>query len=81
MTPQEKAKDIYDQMKGFRVKNSHRKKCALKTVEEIIKSNDLENYPKLKPHLNTLEFTSDDQFIDDEKDTYWQKVKTEIENF
>ena len=36
MNPQEKAKDIYDKMKGFRVKNSHRKSCALKCVDEII---------------------------------------------
>lgn len=38
MTPQEKAKEIYDQMKGFRVKNTHRKKCALVCVQNIIGS-------------------------------------------
>ena len=81
MTAQEKAKEIYDKMKGFRVKNSHRKKCALIAVEEIIKSDNVENYPKLKPHLNNLEFTSDYGFIADEKDEYWQEVKTEIEKF
>lgn len=37
MTVKEKAKDIYDKMKGFRVKNTHRKKCALACVDEITK--------------------------------------------
>lgn len=38
MNPKEKAKDIYDKMKGFRVTNNHRKKCALIAVNEIIES-------------------------------------------
>lgn len=33
---EEVAKQIYDKMKGFRVKNSHRKKCAIETVDLII---------------------------------------------
>lgn len=36
MTPPDKAKDIYDKMKGFRVKNTHRKKCALVAVDLLI---------------------------------------------
>lgn len=36
MTPQEKAKELYDKMKGFRVKNTHRKKCALIAAKEVI---------------------------------------------
>jgi hypothetical protein len=38
MEAKEKAKDIYDKMKGFRVKNTHRKKCALICVDEILYS-------------------------------------------
>ena len=34
-TPQEKADEIYDSMKGFRVKNTHRKKCALNAVRLV----------------------------------------------
>ncbi len=35
MTPEEKAKDIYNKMKGFRVTNAHRKKCTLVAIDEI----------------------------------------------
>lgn len=34
--PKEKALEIYEATKGFRVKNSHRKKCALVAVNECI---------------------------------------------
>jgi hypothetical protein len=40
MTPQEKAKEIFNKMKGFRVKHSHSKKCALIAVDEILQSID-----------------------------------------
>jgi hypothetical protein len=36
MTPKEKAKQLFDKMKGFRVKHSHSKKCALIAVDEIL---------------------------------------------
>jgi hypothetical protein len=32
-TPEEKALEIFNSMKGFRVKHSHSKKCALKAVK------------------------------------------------
>ena len=35
MEPAKKAKEIYDKMKGLRVKNTHRKKCALIAADEI----------------------------------------------
>lgn len=38
MTPEEKAKEIYDKMKGFRVTNKHRKKCALVAVDEVLRN-------------------------------------------
>lgn len=34
--PKEKAKELFDKMKGFRVKHSHSKKCARIAVDEII---------------------------------------------
>ena len=40
MTPQEKAKGIFDKMKGFRVKHSHSKQCALISVDEILQAID-----------------------------------------
>ncbi len=71
MTAKEKAKDIYDKMKGFRVKNIHRKKCALICVDEILKDctniiRGLESRPDIKA------------WILDRKN-YWQEVKQEIE--
>jgi len=58
----EKAKEIYDLMKGSRVKNSHRKKCALIAVDEIINAceyNRVESYNtdwwnKVKIEINKL---------------------------
>lgn len=38
MTPTEKAKDLFDKMKGFRVKHTHSKKCAIICVAEIVES-------------------------------------------
>lgn len=40
MNPKEKAKYLFDKMKGFRVKHSHSKKCARIAVEEILKTNE-----------------------------------------
>lgn len=37
MESKEKAQEIYDRMKGFRITNKHRKKCALVCVDEMIK--------------------------------------------
>jgi hypothetical protein len=36
MTPKEKAKEMFDKMKGFRVKHTHSKKCAIKSIDDII---------------------------------------------
>ena len=64
MTPKEQAKEIYDKMKGFRVTNAHRKKCALLTVTYIINSNPYSN-PLNTPIHSTMD--------------YWLEVKEEIE--
>jgi len=49
MTAADQAVEIYNKMKGFRVKNTHRKKCALAAVDLIIQeANDChENYRTL----------------------------------
>lgn len=67
MDVREKAKDIYDKMKGFRVKNSHRKKCALICVDEIIDS------------LNKTEEVQQHPIGIWKAKEYWSKVRTEIE--
>lgn len=36
LTPEEQLKEIYDQMKGFRVTNKHRKKCTIKCIEQVL---------------------------------------------
>ena len=43
MEADKKAKDIYDKMKGFRVKNAHRKRCALICVDEMIEVSKIWN--------------------------------------
>ena len=47
---QKEAQRIYDRMKGFRVTNVHRKKCARVCIEEILKyiNNSEEFMPQLK---------------------------------
>ena len=36
LTPQQQAEQLFDKMKGFRVKHSHSRKCAKIAVENII---------------------------------------------
>lgn len=65
MNPKEQAKEIYDVMKGFRVKNSHRKRCALVCVDKIIFAN---------PHSNPLNTDHVHSTMG-----FWREVKKEIE--
>jgi hypothetical protein len=44
MTPQEKAMEIFNSMKGFRVKHSHAKKCAINAVQLLIKHGGVAEY-------------------------------------
>jgi hypothetical protein len=37
--PKEKAIEMFEEMKGFRVKHSHAKKCVRKAIAQIIASN------------------------------------------
>ena len=66
MSPKEMAVQLFEQMKGFRVKHSHSKKCAKVAVDAIINANPREN------PLNN----------DNPKSTimYWMEVKKELEN-
>ena len=64
MTPKEKAIDLYNQMKGFRVKNTHRKKCTRIAVNQILIA------------LNAIEGQNESLY---EEEKYWNLVKKEIE--
>lgn len=64
MTPKEKAEELFNKMKGFRVKHSHSKKCAKIAVEEL---------------LDVLGGAGVYSFADDKVAEYWNQVKTEIE--
>lgn len=62
LEPKEKAEEIYNKMKGFRISNRHRMKCALVTVDEVLKElKDNHDYSKCM-----VEFT------------FWEKVKAEL---
>jgi hypothetical protein len=67
MTPKEKAEQMFNDMKGFRVKHIHSKKCATKAVIEVILA--LEEYGKSTDELQNME----SEF------RWWQEVKKEIE--
>lgn len=69
MNEEDRAKEIYDSMKGFRVKNSHRKKCALNCVDQIIRA--------LSIHWKHTETP----FNDSNTHRYYLKVREIIENF
>lgn len=71
MRAPEKAKEIYDKMKGFRVTNKHRKTTARRTVESII-----ESLKTTTGHL-TLSLL-DRQELQSDFD-YWDDVLSEIE--
>jgi hypothetical protein len=40
MNPQEKALDLFNKMKGFRVKHHHALKCARVAVAEVMQSHE-----------------------------------------
>jgi len=66
MNPKEKAVDLFYKMKGFRVKHTHSKRCALIAVDEAIEAE--------KNVLVKFKFVNEDY-----KSDYWESVKTEIE--
>ncbi len=68
--PKEKAQEMYNSMKGFRVTNVHRKKCARVAIEKII------------DNLVELSEMTSDVFIKGWLGTEagcWEDVKNELE--
>ena len=77
-----KAKELIDKFEEItNSTNEAAKQCALIAVDEIIKSNDLKEYPELEPHVDTMEYTSDDNWVDDVKDTFWNGVRKSLEKY
>ena len=62
MTPNEKAAHLFEQMKGFRVKHSHSKRCAIRAVDEILLIADI----------------MDVCGVEEKSYEYWQEVKKEL---
>ena len=62
MMPKEKAIELFNLMKGFRVKHSHSKKCARICVEQIIENN--------RETMSGIEYH--------QELNYWEEVKEEI---
>jgi len=89
MTPKEKAKQLYDEHKTLFKHydanpklntglHEYFKKCALITVNEIIKSEKLD-YLFTQKQINSIESTSDDRWIHETFIDYWNEVKREIQ--
>ncbi len=66
MTPQEKAVDLFNKMKGFRVKHTHSKRCAKIAVEEILNA-QTEVYGSVRVQNGTV------------FNQFWIEVRQEIE--
>lgn len=76
MTAPEQAKAIYDSMKGFRVKNTHRKKCALVDIRDQIKL--IEDLAKNMYSVLGTDSYEERCFMHDKKE-HLKKVEQEIE--
>lgn len=65
MTPKEKAVHLFEQMKGFRVKHTHSKRCAIRCVDAILDAirNDQSEDPE-----------GEEMYAN-----YWKQVKSELE--
>jgi hypothetical protein len=77
MIPREKARQLMK--KHLKSYNDEQIaiKSALITVDEIIKSKKI-NYLFTQEEINSMEFTSDNRWIDERFIKYWKKVKKEI---
>lgn len=71
LSPQEQAEEIFNMMKGFRVKHSHSKKCGLALVKMVIQSS-----PSL-PILSDGGTYGEDIELSTE---YWKQVEVELQN-
>jgi hypothetical protein len=77
MIPREKARQLMK--KHLKSYNDEQIaiKSALITVDEIIKSEKI-NYLFTQEEINSMEFTSDNRWINERFIKYWKKVKKEI---
>jgi hypothetical protein len=77
MIPREKARQLMK--KHLKSYNNEQIaiKSALITVDEIIKSEKI-NYLFTQEEINSMEFTSDNRWINERFIKYWKKVKKEI---
>jgi hypothetical protein len=86
MTPKEKAEELFEKfnnvdspyLENFGMTFTMAKRCALISVDEILKANEL-NYLFTNEQINCMEGTSDDRWIYETYMEYWQQVKNEIE--
>jgi hypothetical protein len=69
MTPKEKAEELFEAMKGFRVKHTHSKKCARVAVEQIELA--LTNYGATSDELQNM----------DSEWRFWQSVTNELNKY
>jgi hypothetical protein len=69
LPPKEKAEELFNQMKGFRVKYSHSKKCGLVALRMLIQSS---------PSLPIL--SNSGNYFDNitESTEYWKQVEVEF---
>jgi len=67
--PKEEAEEIFNSMKGFRVRHSHSKKCGLIAIRMVIESS-----PSL-PILSDTGVYGDDIALSTE---YWKEVEKEF---
>jgi len=75
MTPKEKADELFNKMKGFRVKHTHSKKCALIAVEEILRLMD--NVAGIEG--NNFRGTETNGYVTAQtEEEYWLNVKIEL---
>jgi len=85
MTPKERAKYLFDKMKGFRVKHSHSKKCAKIAVEEMLNQFKGLSKPEYVAFdcIGERQFTYEGEYADRmtgyDMVAYWQEVLKEID--
>jgi hypothetical protein len=69
LSPKEKAEEIFNSMKGFRVKHSHSAKCGLVAIRLVIESS-----PSL-PILGDAGYYAEDIHLSTD---YWKEVEIEF---
>jgi len=86
MTPKEKAQEIFDKMKGSRVKQTHSKRCAIIAVDEILKNfvglhkPEYTAFDCIGEHKYTFERETETHMNGYEMEEYWEEVKRGIQS-